>query len=223
MYDGIVKILPRSFYERHPSLVARGLLGKVLVRRLGERTVSGRIVETEAYSSDDPASHAYGGLTRANRALFAEPGRAYIYFTYGIHFCFNVVARRGKPAGGVLIRALEPLEGVDVMAGRRRTKRLRDLASGPGKLTRALGITMRFYGSDLTRRGDLFIADPGDGRRNRVVRTPRIGVRAGRDRLWRFLVEDSPYVSRRVGPPPAAGPRIPARRRFKTAASSARG
>jgi DNA-3-methyladenine glycosylase len=199
--DGTEKIPSRSFYQRHPSVVARQLLGKVLVRRLDGRILSGRIVEAEAYSSDDPASHAFRGRTESNRALYGEPGRAYVYFTYGMHFCLNVVAHRGQPAGGVLIRALEPLEGIDQMMKRRRTDVARNLARGPGNVTRALGIDMRFYGADLTRRGALFILDAGSIR-GPALRTSRIGVRAGKEKLWRFVIKDSPYASgpRRVPP-----------------------
>ncbi len=194
-----MKILRRAFYLRHPAVVARELLGKVLVRRLDGKTLSGRIVEAEAYSSDDPASHAFRGRTERNRALFGEPGHAYIYFTYGMHFCLNVVAHSGKPAGGVLIRALEPLEGVDLMRKRRGAARLRDLTRGPGNVTRALGIDRSLYGLDLTRRGALYIVDTG-APKVPLLKTPRIGVRAGKERLWRFVVKDSPYAS---GPIPS--------------------
>jgi DNA-3-methyladenine glycosylase len=194
VYDEPVRILGRSFYKRHPSTVARQLLGKILVRQLDGVTLSGRIVETEAYSSDDPASHAYRGRTERNRALFGEPGHAYVYFTYGMHFCLNVVARRGKPAGGVLIRAVEPLEGIDEMKRRRHTVRLRDLMSGPGKVAQALAITQSLYGTDLTRCGALYIADTGASPLS-AARTPRIGIRAGKDKLWRYVIKGSPFVS----------------------------
>lgn len=194
MYDKVVKILKRAFYQRHPAVVARELIGKIVVRRLNGMTLSGRIVETEAYSSDDPASHAYHGRTESNRALFGEPGHAYIYFAYGMHFCLNVVARRRKPAGGVLIRALEPLEGIDLMKKRRNSDGLRNLMSGPGRITQALKIDKTLYGADLTRRGALFIADAEDSR-VQTVRTPRIGTRSAREKLWRFVVKGKRYVS----------------------------
>jgi DNA-3-methyladenine glycosylase len=203
VYDKLVKILKRAFYQRHPAVVARELLGKILVRKLNGKTLSGRIVETEAYSSDDPASHAYHGLTESNRALFGEPGHAYIYFTYGMHFCLNIVARRGKPAGGVLIRALEPLEGIDQMKRRRNSESLRNLMSGPGKITQALKIDKTLYGADLTRRGAMFITDEGDAR-FQTVRTPRIGIGSAREKLWRFVVQGNRYVSR---PPRPRGAR----------------
>jgi len=199
--DGTVKILSRSFYQRHPSIVARQLLGKVLVRRVDGRILSGRIVEVEAYSSDDPASHAFRGRTKSNRALYGEPGHAYVYFTYGMHFCLNVVARRGQPAGGVLIRALEPLEGIDLMKKRRRTEIVRNLTRGPGNITRALGIDKRLYGADLTRRGALYIVDAGSPRVP-ALRTSRIGVHAGKEKLWRFIIKRNPYVSGPCRPRP---------------------
>jgi DNA-3-methyladenine glycosylase len=189
-----MKILSRSFYRRHPAIVARQLLGKVLVRRLGGRVLSGRIVETEAYSADDPASHAFRGRTDANRALYGEPGYAYVYFTYGMHFCLNVVAHRGQPAGGVLIRALEPLEGVDLMKKLRYTYLARNLTRGPGNVARALGIDKRLYGADLTRRGELYIVNSVSPPVP-VLRTVRVGVRAGREKLWRFVSNDSPCAS----------------------------
>jgi len=190
-----MEIIRRAFYARPTSVVARGLLGKVLVRRIGGRSLAGRIVETEAYSSDDPASHAFRGRTERNRVLFGEVGRAYIYQTHGRDFCLNVVARKGKPAGGVLIRALEPLDGVAAMQTSRGTVPLRRLAGGPGNLTRAMRIDKRLYGADLTKEGPLFIAADG-APRPRVRRTPRIGVTAARGKRRRFVVADSPFITR---------------------------
>ena len=190
-----MKIIRRAFYARATSVVARDLLGKVLVRRTKGRILTGRIVETEAYTSDDPASHAFRGRTERNRALFGEVGHAYIYQTHGLSFCLNVVAKKGKPAGGVLIRALEPLEGIDLMRRFRKRSGPRRLASGPGNLTRAMRIDMRLYGTDLTKEGPLFIADDGAAR-PKVRRTVRIGVTAARDKRWRFVVEGSPFITR---------------------------
>src|SRR5512141_1015770 len=185
----------RAFYARPPSLVARDLLGKILVRRVDGLMVAGRIVETEAYSSDDPASHAFRGRTERNRALFGEVGHAYVYQTHGPNFCLNVVARKGKPAGGVLIRALEPLKGIEAMRRSRGLIDGRRPASGPGNLSRAMRIDMRLYGTDLTKRGPLVIADDGAAK-PKVRRTVRIGVTAARDKRWRFVVEGSPFITR---------------------------
>jgi DNA-3-methyladenine glycosylase len=190
-----VKAVGQAFYARATNVVARALLGKILIRRAGSKTLAGRIVETEAYTSDDPASHAFRGRTERNRALFGEVGRAYIYQTHGLNFCLNVVAKRGKPAGGVLIRALEPLEGVERMRKSRKLSVPRRLASGPGNLTRAMRIDMRFYGTDLTKAGPLFIADDGAAR-PKVRRTVRVGVTAARAKRWRFVVDGSPFITR---------------------------
>lgn len=190
-----MKIVRRGFYARPTSVVARDLLGKVLVRRAGGGTLAGRIVETEAYTSDDPASHAFSGRTERNRALFGEAGRAYIYQTHGLNFCLNVVAKKGQPAGGILIRALEPLEGIDSMQGSRQRAGLKRLANGPGNLTRAMRIDLRLYGADLTKAGPLFIADDGAAK-PKIRRTVRIGVTAARDKLRRFVVAGSPFITR---------------------------
>jgi DNA-3-methyladenine glycosylase len=190
-----MRIITRAFYARRPAVVARRLLGKVLVRKIGERTLAGRIVETEAYSSGDPASHAFRGRTERNRALFGEVGLAYIYFSHGLHHCLNVVAKRDMPAGGVLIRAMEPLQGIDLMRNFRGMEDVRKLARGPGNLTRALKIGMDFYGVDLTKRGPLFIADDGFAD-FKIVRTERIGVTEGREKLWRFVIKDSRFITR---------------------------
>jgi DNA-3-methyladenine glycosylase len=190
-----LRVVPREFYARHASIVARDLIGKVLVRRIGRQTLSGRIVETEAYTSDDPASHAFRGRTTRNQALFGEVGRAYIYQTHGMNFCLNAVARSRQPAGGVLIRALEPLEGVDLMKRFRGLKDVRRLAKGPGNLGRAMRIDKRLYGADLTEPGPLFITE-SDAARPSVVRTTRVGVTSARERARRFLLEGSPFVSK---------------------------
>ncbi len=190
-----MRIIRRAFYARPTSVVARDLLGKVLVRRTGGRTLAGRIVETEAYTSDDPASHAFRGRTERNRALFGEVGHAYLYQTHGLNFCLNVVAKKGQPAGGILIRAVEPLEGIDSMQRSRQRAGLKRLANGPGNLTRAMGIDMRLYGADLTKEGPLFIADDGAAK-PKIRRTVRIGVTAARDKLRRFVVAGSRFITR---------------------------
>ena len=189
-----MKILRRTFFARSTTVVAQDLLGKVLVRGIGGRVLAGRIVETEAYSSDDPASHAFRGRTERNRALFGEVGRAYIYQTHG-HFCLNVVAKNGKPAGGVLVRALEPLEGIDTARRQGEGTRKGRPTSGPGKLARAMSIDNELYGADLTKKGPLFIADDGTTK-PKVRRTARIGVTAAREKRWRFVVEGNSFITR---------------------------
>jgi DNA-3-methyladenine glycosylase len=189
-----MKIPPRGFYARPTSLVARELLGKVLVRQIGERRLAGRIVEVEAYTEDDPASHAFRGRTPRNKALFAQVGRAYIHQTRG-HYGLNVVAKTGRRAGGVLIRSLEPLAGIDLMRRSRGDVGEGRLARGPGNLARALGIDLALYGADMTREGPLFIADDG-APRPKVRRTVRIGVTTARDKLRRFVIDGSPFITR---------------------------
>ncbi len=133
--------LPRSFFEDYTPSVARRLLGQLLVRRIGRRLLSGRVVEVEAYRGrGDPASHAYRGETPRNRVMFGEAGKAYVYFTYGFHHCLNVKTERKGVAGAILVRALEPLEGIELMKKNRGREEVRELANGPGKLTQSLKI-----------------------------------------------------------------------------------
>lgn len=189
------KILHRSFYARSALDVAPELLGKILSHRGRNGLASGRIVEVEAYLGvQDPASHAYRGRTERNRAMFGAPGHAYVYFTYGNHFCMNVVTDREMTASAVLIRALEPLEGIDLMTRRRGGRPLLELASGPGRLAQALGIDRSLYGCDLTRP-PLWIRE--DGAAPAWVATPRIGIREAADLPYRFVVSGSPFASRR--------------------------
>jgi DNA-3-methyladenine glycosylase len=182
-------ILPRSFYERDTVLVARELLGKVLVHREGGgRVTSGIIIETEAYpGGDDLASHSAAGVTDRTRVIFGPPGHAYVYLSYGMHECFNIVVERAGQAGCVLVRALEPLDGLDIMRERRpRAKTDRDLANGPGKLTQALGIDRSAYGVDLTR-GVLTVRTPDAEIPFDIRVTPRIGLTKCADLPLRFV------------------------------------
>jgi DNA-3-methyladenine glycosylase len=188
------RIVTRPFYARHTIEVARGLLGKIIVHG----STAGRIVETEAYLGlDDLAAHASRGVTDRTRVLFGAPGHAYVYFIYGAHECLNLVADVEGKAGCVLIRALEPLAGIDAMRRRRpAARRIEDLASGPGKLTQAMDITRRHYGADVTQ-GSLtvraFKAEPPV----EIVTTPRIGITHCADWPLRFLVGHNRFVSRR--------------------------
>jgi DNA-3-methyladenine glycosylase len=169
----------------------------ILCRDLSGDLISGKIVEVEAYShSDDPASHAYRGLTNRTRVMFGDPGRAYVYFTYGNHYCLNAVARHSEPAGAVLIRALEPLSGIDVMVKNRGVNDVAKLASGPGRLTQALKIDGKLNGVDLTEVGDLTIVEGERLDDASVVAGRRIGVSVGLDKLWRFFLRGNRFVSR---------------------------
>jgi len=179
--------LPRSFYARDTVTVARGLLGKKIVRKIGNQRISGIITETEAYRhKDDPASHAFRRKTKRNEAMFGEVGRSYVYFTYGMYFCFNVVARSSKfKAGAVLIRSIQPENGVDIMKKNRGKTDEKNLTNGPAKLTQALDITKKHYGIDLTRDSNLYITE-GLKTKGKVIKTSRIGIKDGLDNLWNF-------------------------------------
>jgi DNA-3-methyladenine glycosylase len=199
--------LPREFYDRPTLDVARDLIGKVLVHRTSDGVAAGMIVETEAYIGEtDPACHAAPGPTRRNEPLYGEPGHAYVYFNYGMHCLFNAVTeRRGFPAA-VLVRALEPVAGEDVMRRRRGRPHAdaHDLCRGPGNLARALGITLDDNRADLTRapkRGrGLWIEDRGI-EIGGVEWTPRIGIRLGTEHAWRCFVPGRKSVSgRRLRP-----------------------
>ena len=189
--------LPASFYARPTSEVARRLLGHILVSDLGGHRTAGRIVETEAYvGPDDPACHGYRGhRTRRNASLFERPGTAYVYFTYGMHWCLNAVTEREGFPAAVLIRALEPLEGVPIMRRRRRRSDDRELCSGPAKLCQALGVSGKEDGTALTR-GRLRIVRNAARQRYAIIATPRVGIRHAVDWPLRFLIKDSPWVSR---------------------------
>ena len=185
-----MKILTPDFYNRDTQIVAQELLGTIMVSVIDGIFVSGMIIETEAYKGvDDPASHAYRGKTVRNAALFGPVGRGYVYFIYGNHFCFNVVARASDTvAGGVLIRALKPIEGIAQMHTRRGgTVSMKNLLNGPGKLTQALGITRVHNGLDITNNNQLYIVQaPLDLPVITPIASARIGIRVGQDLLWRF-------------------------------------
>ncbi|MGA2713428.1 MAG: DNA-3-methyladenine glycosylase [Bryobacteraceae bacterium] len=187
------KALGRSFYQRGTVDVARDLLGKVLVHG----PAAGIIVETEAYlGGDDLASHSAAGITDRTRVIFGPPGHAYVYLSYGMHECLNIVAEPDGKAGCVLIRALEPIEGLAIMRSRRPKARTdRDLTSGPGKLTRALGITRAHNGVDLTR-GDLVVRPPDLNCAFEIEVSPRIGITKCADLPLRFTMKGNPFISR---------------------------
>jgi len=172
------------------------------VRRLDGETLVARIVETEAYQQDDPASHSFRGVTARTAVMFGPAGHLYVYFTYGMHFCMNVVTGRVEEGSAVLLRAAEPIEGLGTMAARRGTEDPRALCSGPARLTEALGVARTMDGADLVDGGELWIAA---GRRvpaDRVAVGPRVGIRSAIEVPWRFSEAGSPWVSRgRAGPP----------------------
>jgi DNA-3-methyladenine glycosylase len=193
-------LMPRAFFARPPDVVARAVLGRLLVRRTGDALLVGRIVEVEAYFGDgDPAAHSAAGRTARNAVLFGPPGHAYVYFIYGMHSCLNISCEPTGKAGGVLFRALEPLQGLAHMAAWRGLAAHAAphlLTSGPGRLCQAFGITRATHnGVDLlSRDSDLQLRDDGYETQN-ILATPRIGVTKAADRALRFLVAGNPYVS----------------------------
>ena len=191
------KILARAFYDRDTEIVARELLGSILECDTDQGRASGIIVETEAYIGEqDAACHAAAGLTKRTEPLYGPPGNAYVYFIYGMHWCINAVTRaRGLPSA-VLIRALEPLDGVALMRRRRpRARTDRELTNGPGKLCAALGIDNRMNGIPLQGRPVVIRAGRSVPDRDVVV-TPRIGITQAADWPLRYFVRDNQFVSR---------------------------
>lgn len=193
--------LPREFYARTTSEVARDLIGHTLVRSIeigrSRRRLSGTIVETEAYGqSDDRASHAFRGQSIRNSVMFGEVGRAYVYFTYGTHFCLNVSARNDRTeAGAVLIRSIKPIEGIEVMQALRVKDDLLDLTSGPGKLASALKITLKDNGLDMTSGSSPLMIEKGS-HPCKITATARVGITKETTRAWRFIDASSPFVSK---------------------------
>ena len=189
--------LPRAFYRRDPRVVAPELIGKVLVSADGR---SGRIVEVEAYcGAIDPAAHSYRGRTARNATMFGPAGHMYVYFTYGMHWCANAVCGEVDEGVGVLIRALEPLTGLERMrAARPRSQRDRDLCSGPARLTQAMGITGAHDGIDLVPgRAGFTVVDDERAAIASICNGPRIGISRGTDAHWRWYAPESAHVSRR--------------------------
>lgn len=187
--------LDRDFYLQPTLEVARALIGKEFVRKYRRQTLSGRIVEAEAYVGEsDPACHACRGKTRRNSVMYERGGLTYVYFVYGMYNMLNFVTEPESRPAAVLIRALEPLEGIKLMQRRRGRSGITDLTSGPGKVCQALGIDVSHSGRDLTDNS-WFVLDGGVPPKNIGV-SPRIGIRDGIDKLWRFYDADSRFVSR---------------------------
>jgi len=190
------KKLRRSFFERPTLRVAKELLGKYLVVEKEGDYVSGKIVETEAYiGKNDPASHAYRGLTPRTRLMFGKPGFTYIYLTYGMYYCLNFVTEKAGFPAAVLIRAVEPKEGVDLMIKRRKTKKIENLTNGPGKLCIAFGLDKSLNGADLC--SDLIWVEDREDKTDRIVSASRIGINEGKDKKWRFYIPENGFVSKR--------------------------
>jgi DNA-3-methyladenine glycosylase len=183
--------LDAAFFDRSVHLVARELIGC----RLFYKGCGGTIVETESYERDDPACHAYAGLTKRTETLFGPPGRAYVYLSYGIHSLLNAVAEPEGDAAAVLIRALEPTAGLEQMTTRRGERPPAELCSGPGKLTEALGVGLNDNGADLSADPFLLLS-PEPSWSGRIVTGPRVGITKAVERPWRFSLAGSRFVSR---------------------------
>jgi len=206
---GPVSLLKPEFFDADPRKVARGLLGKLLIRKTARGILAGRVVETEAYLGEgDAAAHAVAGKTARNFVLFGPPGHAYVYFIYGNHFCLNVSCLPDGTPGGVLFRALEPVAGIEEMARARgievpnsefrRDSDLRKISSGPGRMSEALGVTRdRDNGKSMvSAKSDLQLVDDGY-RVRRVIVTPRIGIVKSAEQPLRYFIAGSPFVSGR--------------------------
>ncbi len=189
------QILPKEFYEKYNTLtLAEKLLGCTLVHESPEGRTSGIIVETEAYLHNDPACHAYRKKTPRNAAMFEGAGVSYVYLIYGMYHCFNIVSGDKDVGEAVLIRALEPVEGIELMQKRRKTTNIKNLCSGPGKLVTAMGISRDF--NFLPLYTDKFYCLPPKDESFEVVTTTRIGITQGADFLYRFYMKGNKFVSR---------------------------
>ncbi|KAF0151397.1 MAG: DNA-3-methyladenine glycosylase [Ignavibacteria bacterium] len=195
--------LPFEFYNRKVTSVAKSLLGKTFVRKNCNEILCGKIVEVEAYDGkSDEASHSYNGATKRNQVMFGKAGHLYVYFTYGMHFCANVVTGKENYGAAILIRAIEPLGGIDILSQNRFGKKnisgkeLLNLCSGPAKICQAFQITRGSNGANLCG-DDIFILDSPSVSNNKIISTARIGIKKSIDLPWRYYIKDNPYVSKK--------------------------
>ena len=186
-------ILDKKFYERETVTVATQLIGKTLTRKFRGKKLSGIITETEAYrGKDDLASHAATKMTERNKVMFGPVGKSYVYFTYGMYFMLNVVAKSKKQnAGAVLIRGIHPQHGIKIMKKNRGVKNMKDISNGPGKLTVAMGITMKHHNKDLTKKSELFISD--GMKPKKINQKSRVGISKGIEKQWNFSINIKDY------------------------------
>jgi DNA-3-methyladenine glycosylase len=188
--------LQRDFYEKDPATVAKELLGKTLMRKIDSEILSGKIVETEAYyGEEDPASRAYKGKMKFNELMYAQPGRTFIYMVHG-NWLLNIVAHPPGKVGAVLIRAIEPIKGIQTMLKNRDAKDLYNLTNGPGKLTKALAITKELNGIDITKRESMLIITEGKDENIEISASHRIGVRKDLPQKLRFFIKGNKFVSK---------------------------
>ena len=197
-----IEVLPRKFYIRPVITVAKDLLGKVLIKKEGKNILAGRIVEVEAYDGNiDEAAHSFKGKTKRNEVMFNEGGFFYVYFTYGAHYCCNIVTGKKDHGSAVLIRAIEPLEGIDLMIENRFGRELKsekeifNLTSGPGKVCKAFGFDNVHSGTDLIK-GDIFLISAPKVKKNKVGISKRIGISKSMELPWRFFETGNPFLSR---------------------------
>lgn len=192
------KPLPRKFYLSETISVSKELLGKVIVRKINNNILAAKIVETEAYIGDhDPACHAYQKITERNKVMYEEGGNAYIYFIYGNYYCFNVVSEGKGIGNATLIRAVEPLSGIELMKKYRGDiKNIHDLTNGPAKLCIALKINKNLYGEDITSEKNIFISKPLKEEKFEIITTKRIGLNIGIELPYRFFIKDNQYVTK---------------------------
>ena len=183
-------VLPESWFQRDAPVVGLELLNKVLVSRSADnKVVAGRIIEVEAYTQDDPASHTFGGLTPRNRVMFGPPGRLYVYLSYGIHHCANVVTAQDGVGQALLLRAVVPVSGIDTIRSRRHGRHDLELVDGPGKLCEAFAVDLGHYGTNLTEtHSPVTVIDGGMEPPSSPIIGPRVGISKGVDTLWRFRV-----------------------------------
>lgn len=186
--------LKKEDFEKSALIIAKNLLGSYLVHNSLEGLTVGRIVETECYlGANDIASHAFHGITERNKIMFGPSGHFYIYFTYGMHYCINIVTEKEGIAEAVLIRALEPIKGIELMQHRRHTDNITNLSNGPAKLTQAMGINKKING--LSVESPQLYLTPTNDHSFKIIHKPRIGIKANTDKLWRFYIENNPYIS----------------------------
>lgn len=191
------KIISRELLRKSAVIVAEKLLGSFVYKVENGKVIAGRIVETEAYTHDDAACHASRGMTKRNKEMFDDGGHSYVYFTYGMHHCFNVVTNREGLGEAVLVRALEPVEGIETMFERRiKAKKDTDLLSGPGKICQAFALTTNESGIDMLLDEDFYLVGAEKKKSEKIVTSSRIGISQNVDVQWRFFFDRNPYVSK---------------------------
>ncbi len=190
--------LPRSFYTRRTLTVAKDLLGKTFVRKFGRKILAGKIVEVEAYLHNDPACHAFRGMTKRNKILFNEGGYLYVYFTYGMHYCSNIVTYKKGIGEAVLIRAIEPIDGIEVMVKNRPVgaPKMTGLTNGPAKLSQAFALQRDQSGIDLLGN-EIYLLNAETVPASQIVSTTRIGIRVGVEKKWRFYIKGNEWISKK--------------------------